>query len=74
MQEDQKMGIFSTIIIILILVLLFKFSILSIVGAFFAILTISCLLASISSFKEGEIVSGILWAIPTILFLMLIFK
>ena len=68
------MGIFSTIIIILILVLLFKFSILSIVGAFFAILTISCLLASISSFKEGEIVSGILWAIPTILFLMLIFK
>ena len=74
MQEDKKMKIFSTIIIILILVLLFKFSILSIVGGFFAILTISCLLATISSFKEGEIISGILWAIPTVFFLILIFK
>ncbi|OKZ74599.1 MAG: hypothetical protein BHW00_04385 [Clostridium sp. 26_22] len=68
------MKIFYTIVAVIILVLLFKFSVLSIVGVLFAILTISCLLASISSFKDGEIISGILWAIPTVFFLILIFK
>lgn len=68
------MKIFSTIIVLLILVLLFKFSIISIVGIFFAILTIACLLASIPSFKDGEVGSGILWAIPTVIFLIIIFK
>ena len=68
------MKIIYTIVALIILVLLFKFSILSIVGVLFAILTISCLLAAISSFLDREFFSGICWLIPTVFFLILIFK